>query len=54
LKFGGLAIPKKEIIKVIAVDKHVKIVEGSKVGVVIEKQKTPLKGDKVGGGCCKK
>ncbi|MEN9313035.1 MAG: hypothetical protein RIT42_1141 [Bacteroidota bacterium] len=45
---------KQEIIKGIAIDKHVKIVEGSKVGVVIERQKTPLKGDKVGGGCCKK
>jgi len=45
---------KKEIIRNLTVDRFYSISEGDKIGKVLERTTTPLKGDKVGGACCKK
>ena len=45
---------KKEIIKGLSIDRCYSIAEGDKLGKVLDRKVMPLKGDKAGGGCCKK
>ena len=45
---------KKEIIKGLSIDRCYSIAEGDKLGKVLDRKAMPLKGDKAGGGCCKK
>jgi hypothetical protein len=45
---------KKEIIKNITIDRCYTIKEGDKKATLVHRKVSPLKGDKVGSGCCKK